>query len=75
MFLNPCAGPLGNGLLAPGGLTLIEGQGPLLCTWTLPTSGPSTWYGEWEQTKALGLRVQNMLRAHLGLGSPWFLEG
>ena len=71
MFLNPCAGAPGNGLLAPGGLTLIEGQG----TWTLPTSGPSTWYGEWEQTTALGLRVQNMLRAHLSLGSPWVLEG
>ena len=31
MFLNPCAGAPGNGLLAPGGLTLIEGQGLLLC--------------------------------------------
>lgn len=41
MFLSPCAAEPGKWAFGSWGLTLIEGQG----TWTLPTSGPSTWYG------------------------------
>lgn len=72
MFPDLCAGPRGVGCWLLGalqGLTLTEGQGSLLCIWALPTGGPSTLYGEWEQTTALGLR------AHLRLGSSQFLEG
>lgn len=72
MFPDLCAGPRGVGCWLLGalqGLTLTEGQGSLLGIWALPTGGPSTLYGEWEQTTTLGLR------AHLGLGSSQFLEG
>ena len=71
MFPDLCAGPRGVGFWLLGalqGLTLTKGQGSPFCIWALPTGGPSTSYGVWEQTIAPGLR------AHPGLGFSQSLE-